>query len=85
MGTLPISYFVGGQMWLERYPQEKGVTDMYARHSTWQRCPEAKLHRLREDGLWLVSAWMEFLAKSTPFALWLMQYRYLCGSLSSSQ
>ncbi|KAK2077066.1 hypothetical protein QBZ16_004699 [Prototheca wickerhamii] len=54
MGTLPVNYFVGGQMWLERAPQRAGASNFYARHSTWQRCPEAKMHRLREDGFWLL-------------------------------
>lgn len=42
-------------MWVEQYPQKNaGVTAPYARHTTWQRCPEAKINRLRDDSLWLL-------------------------------
>ena len=60
LGALPTNLFVGGQMWLEGYHQRDNATDIFAQHASGQSCAEAKKHRMREDGRWLMDGERHF-------------------------
>ena len=60
LGALPTNLFVGGQMWLEGYHQRDNASDVFAQHASGQSCAEAKKHRMREDGRWLMDGERHF-------------------------
>lgn len=53
VGVLAPTLFASGQTYMEQVPTREGM-DIYAMHATFQACPEGKVHRLREYGLWKV-------------------------------
>ena len=60
LGALPTNLFVGGQTWLEGYHQRDDGAAIFAQHASGQSCAEAKKHRMREDGRWLMDGERHF-------------------------